>query len=235
MKQLTARKLFTFEKPKSSIAEAFRMLRTNLMYTDIDKKMKLIMVTSSGPAEGKSTVLANLGVALAQTGKKILIIDCDLRRPVQHEVFSVSNQKGVTNYITGYCSFEEAVLETQIPDLYVMPSGPIPPNPSELLGSKVMENLLHTVKEHFDLILIDAPPVMAVADPLIIGPKCDGVLMVVRSGQTKIQLLKDTREALEKAQLNVIGAVLNDVNRKKQGYGYYGKYYARYYDSYYEK
>lgn len=227
MKASDERKLYTFEKPKASISEAFRMLRTNLMYTNIDKKMNLIQVTSTGPVEGKSTTLSNLAVTLAQTGKKILILDCDLRRPTQHEIFKVSNQKGITNYLTEYCSFEEAVLETQIPNLYVIPSGPLPPNPAELLDSKSMESLLNRVQEHFDLILVDSPPVMAVADPLILGPKCDGVILVVRSAQTKIQMLKETREALEKAQVNLIGVVLNDVSKKNRGYGYYGKYYEK--------
>jgi capsular exopolysaccharide synthesis family protein len=229
------RKLYTLDHPKSYISEAFRMLRTNLMYTNVDKEIKTLMFTSTGPQEGKSTIVSNLAVALAQTGKKVLLMDCDLRKSVQHEVFQLSNEVGLTTYITGYCSLEEAIQDSRMPDLHVLTSGPIPPNPAELIGSKSMDRLLDSVKEMFEMILIDAPPAIAVTDPIILAGKCDGVIVVVRAGLTKQKALLETKELLKKAEAPVLGTVLND-SSSGGGYYYrgYRKYYRHYYRNYYD-
>lgn len=234
--QLGTRKLYITDYPKAYISEAFRMLRTNLMYTNVDKVMKTILVTSSGPQEGKSTVVSNLAAALAQTGKKVLLMDCDLRKPVQHDIFELSNEGGVTKYLTGYCSLDEAVKDARMPNLQLLTSGPIPPNPAELIGSKSMDRLLELVREKYEIILIDAPPAIAVADPIILAGKCDGVIVVARAGLTKLNALKETKELLKKSEAPVIGTVLND-SSMVGGYYYkgYRKYYQQYYRQYYEE
>lgn len=229
---LGTRKLYTMDHPKAYISEAFRMLRTNLMYTNVDREVKTLLFTSSGPQEGKSTIVSNLAVALAQTGKNVLVLDCDLRKPVQHEIFQLSNEVGLTKYLTGYCSLDEGVQATRLPNLHVLCSGPIPPNPSELLGSKSMDRLLETIKEQYELIFIDAPPTSAVADPIILAGKCDGVIVVVRAGFTKINALKETKDLLKKAEAPVLGTVLND---SSMGGGYYYKGYRKSYQQYYRK
>ena len=233
--QLGKRKLYVMEHPKAYISEAFRMLRTNLMYTNVDKQIKTILFTSSGPQEGKSTIVSNLAVAMAQTGKTVLVLDCDLRKPVQHEIFELENSAGLTKYITGYCSLEDAIQETRLTNLHVMTSGPIPPNPAELIGSKSMERLIDQLREKYDLILIDVPPAIAVADPIILAGKCDGVIVVVRAGFTKQSALLETNELLKKAEANILGTVLND-SSIGGGYYYkgYRKYYRHYYHHYYE-
>ncbi len=234
--QLGKRKLYAMDHPKAYISEAFRMLRTNLIYTNIDKEIKTILFTSTGPQEGKSTIVSNLGVAMAQTGKKILVMDCDLRKPVQHEIFESSNEFGLTKYLTGYCSLEEAITSTKLSNLNLLTSGPIPPNPAELLGSKSMDKLFDLIKEQYEVILIDAPPTIAVADPIILAGKCDGVILVVRAGFTKLNALKETNELLKKADAPLIGTVLND-SSISGGYYYkgYRKYYRHYYRKYYDE
>lgn len=230
--QFGPRKLYTMDHPKAYISEAFRMLRTNLIYTNVDKEIKTLLFTSSGPQEGKSTIISNLGVVLAQTGKKVLLMDCDLRKPVQHEVFEQTNEVGLTKYLTGYCSLEDAIQNTQVPNLHLLTSGPIPPNPAELVGSMSMDGLLKLVKEQYEMVLIDAPPAVAVADPIILAGKCDGVIVVVRAGFTKFNSLKETKELLQKAEAPVIGTILND---STMGGGNYYKGYSKYYRQYYHQ
>jgi capsular exopolysaccharide synthesis family protein len=223
-------KLYALNRPKAAISEAFRMLRTNLVFANVDGDLQTILFTSCGPQEGKSTIISNLSVVLAQTGDKVLLMDCDLRKPVQHEVFGLSNETGLTRYLTGYCSWEEAVQQTEVPNLSVLTSGPIPPNPAELVGSKGMDKLMELLRGAYVTILIDAPPVLAVADPAILAVKSDGVIMVVRSGVTKTAALKEAREMMEKTGSRVIGIVLNDAGF--HGHHYY-KRYSKYYKSYY--
>ena len=223
------RKLYALDRPKAAVSEAFRMLRTNLVFANVDGDLHTILFTSCGPEEGKSVVISNLSVVLAQAGERVLLIDCDLRKPVQHEVFGLSNETGLTRYLTGFCPWEDAVQETQVSNLSVLTSGPIPPNPAELVGSKGMDRLLGILKDKYDLIMIDAPPVLAVADPVILAVKADGVILVVRSGVTKTAALKEAREVLEKSGSRVIGTVLNDANLGGQRYY---KRYSKYYKSY---
>lgn len=234
-KDFGERKLYTLDSPKASISESFRMLRTNLMYTNVDREIRVLLFTSGGPGEGKSLVIANLAVVMAQAGKKVILVDCDLRKPVVHEIFQLSNENGVTKYVTGYCTWEEAVQDTQVPNLSVLTSGPIPPNPAELVGSKRMDGLVSMLRDRFEVVLIDSPPVMAVTDSIILGSKADGVVVVIRSGMAKNAAVTETCEQLKKAGANLVGTVLNDVAWNSHYYNKrYGKYYKHYYRNYYE-
>ena len=199
-------KIITHNNPKSPVAEAYRILRTNLNFVALDKPFKTLLITSPGPVEGKSTTLANLGVAMAQAGMSTLIMDCDLRRPRQHRIFNLPNVKGFTNLLVNRgTASEEVTQDTEIPGLKVMTSGPIPPNPSELLASNQVKKVIEDIKDKFQLILIDSPPVVAVADAAILASKVDGVIVVVRSQMTKQNLASAAKSLLEKANANIIG------------------------------
>lgn len=222
-KKSDTRHLITHTDPKSPIAEAFRALRTNLYYSNLDKSLKKVLLTSTGLGEGKSTILANLAVAVAQTGQKVLIIDADLRKPVQHKIFELSNLRGLTNLLVEDLQLPEVVQDSTISNLKLLTSGPIPPNPSELLGSARMERFLTSITE-YDLILIDAPPAVAVTDPVVLAAKVDGVLLVINSKQVKIEMAKYAKEQLEKAQAKILGVVLNNVEYQGDDYQYYYYY-----------
>ncbi|WP_096185795.1 CpsD/CapB family tyrosine-protein kinase [Evansella halocellulosilytica] len=209
-----------FDK-KSPITEQFRTLRTNIQFASIDRKIQTMMVTSSTPGEGKSTTISNLAVVLAQQGKKVLIIDADLRKPTVHFTFQLPNQVGLTTVLAKQTEFYDAVYETSIDNLDVLTSGPVPPNPSELLGTKAMNAFIKELEKHYDYILFDAPPVTIVTDPQIISRYCDGVILVVRSGKTEEEDAKKAVEALEKVEANILGAVLNDRKLKDSQYYYY--------------
>jgi capsular exopolysaccharide synthesis family protein len=215
------RKLITNFDPKSPISEQFRTIRTNIEYGSIDEELKTIMVTSSGPMEGKSTTLANLGVVFAQQGKRVLIVDADLRKPTVHYTFNVSNIYGFTSVLMKQVTFEKAVEETDMEHLYVLTSGPIPPNPAELLSSKAMKHFLEEAKKDFDIVLFDTPPLLAVADPQILANQCDGSILVVFSGKTEIEQAKKSVELLQNSQGKFLGAVLNYQKNKQSNYYYY--------------
>ncbi|TMW72238.1 CpsD/CapB family tyrosine-protein kinase [Alteribacter natronophilus] len=215
------RSLITQVDPKSAVSEQYRTLRTNIQFASVDKEIRKIMVSSSGPGEGKSTTIANLGVVLSQQQKRVLLIDSDLRKPTVHFTFQLPNQTGLTNVLTRQATFEEAVLETEIPYLEVLPSGPVPPNPSELIGSKSMRDLLAKVEGIYDYVILDAPPVNLVTDPQILSSQCDGVVLVVRSGKTEVDGAKKAVESLKKANAHIIGAVLNDREMEDKSYSYY--------------
>nr|WP_307324862.1 CpsD/CapB family tyrosine-protein kinase [Evansella vedderi] len=215
------RSLITYFDPKSPISEQFRTLRTNIQFASVDKTLRTIMVTSSAPGEGKSTTLANLGIVLAQQQKRVLIIDGDMRKPTVHFTFQLPNTSGLTNVITKQQSFEDAVYETSVPFLEVLTSGPVPPNPSELLGSRAMGEFIKEMEKIYDYILFDAPPVALVTDPQILSKHCDGVILVVRSGKTEEDIAKRAVESLKKVNANIIGAVLNDKKLEETSYYYY--------------
>ena len=170
--------LIVHEQPKSPIAEAYRTLRTNIQYAKVDGELKVLLFTSAGPGEGKSTVAANTAVALAQAGHKVILVDCDLRKPVQHHVFHL-NKKGLTNCLVGESPAIELLQETEVPNLRVLTSGPIPPNPAELLGSSRMGQALETLKEAADYVIIDSPPTIAVTDACVLSQRADGVILVL--------------------------------------------------------
>lgn len=220
--QLQNRSLISMTTPKSPIAEQFRTIRTNIQFSNVDDELQTMIVTSSGPAEGKSTTTANLAVVFAQQGKRVLLIDADLRKPTVHYTFRTENHIGLSNVLTRQTSLEEAVTVTAQDKLWVLPSGPIPPNPSELLGSKGMNNLLEQAKREYDVIILDTPPVLAVTDAQVLSNLADGVVLVVSSGKTETDAAKKAKELLESAKSKILGVVLN--NKKVQDSQYYYYY-----------
>ncbi|KAB3583730.1 CpsD/CapB family tyrosine-protein kinase, partial [Phocaeicola vulgatus] len=188
--------LITISNPKSPVAEAYRTLRTNIQFSNIDGNLQTICVTSSGPGEGKSTTISNLAETFAQAGNRVAIIDCDLRKPRLHRIFKLTNTKGVTTLLSGQSEIED-VIQVAGSDLTVITSGPIPPNPSELLGSKRMKDLLEVLKKRYDIVLIDAPPVGLVTDAAILSAIVDGIILVVASGKTDIDGAKRAKKLLE--------------------------------------
>lgn len=215
--------LITREAPKSVISEIYRTIRTNIDFSMIDEKLNSLVITSSHANEGKTTTASNLAITFAQTEKKVLLIDADLRRPTLHNQFKLQNQKGLTNVIAKQESFEKAVVPSGTENLWILPSGPIPPNPAELLGSNSMAELLKEALAHFDLVIFDMPPLLAVTDAQILGRLCDGVLLVVRSHQTKKEDLIKAKDLLDKAQVRIIGSILHGVDSSNSNqYYYYG-------------
>jgi capsular exopolysaccharide synthesis family protein len=216
-----SRKLIAALDPKSPISEQYRTIRTNIQYSSVDEEIKTIMVTSSGPAEGKSTTAANLAVVFSQLGKKVLLVDADLRKPTVHRSFAVNNLFGFTTVLTKQATLANSVLETEEKDLYILTSGPVPPNPAELLSSKSMEQFIEEAKEQFDYVVFDTPPLLAVADPQILANKVDGSIFVVFSGKTEIDQAKKAKELLANAQSKLVGVVLNHKEMKDNDYYYY--------------
>jgi len=216
------RNLITMVDPKSPISEQYRTIRTNIQYSTVDKNVRTLMVTSSGPGEGKSTTVANLAVTFAQQGKKVLLVDADMRKPTVHYTFNQTNTFGMTSVLTKQVSLEEAISETSVENLYVLTSGPIPPNPSELLSSKSMEQIFQTSENLFDIVLFDTPPLLAVTDAQILANRCEGTVLVVYSGKTEKDQLLKAKELLDSAQSKLLGVVVN--NKKIQDTNYYYYY-----------
>lgn len=217
------RHLISKINPKSPISEQFRTLRTNLQFSSVDDEIQTLLVTSSSPSEGKSSTIANLAVVYAQAGKKVLLVDADLRKPTVHYTFRFDNLKGLSNVLVGDSSMEDAVIHTDIAGLDVIGSGPIPPNPSELLGSKRMERFIQETKNNYDMILFDTPPVLAVTDAQILAIFCDGSLLVIRSKKTEFEAATKSIDALKPAKAKFLGTVLNDRDVKESNqYYYYG-------------
>jgi len=216
--------LVTISNPRSPISEAYRTLRTNLEFSSLDKPLKTMVVTSPGPEEGKSTTLANLAVTLAQAEKRVILVDCDLRRPSQHKIFEVGNGVGLTTMVVDEEAFENPPLqETPVPNLKLLPSGPLPPNPSELLGSRRMEEIIATLRGKADLVLFDAPPIIAVTDAAVLASKVDGVLLVISAGTTKRDHAQRAKALLEKVNARLVGAVLNNVRMDITLHRYYAE------------
>lgn len=211
------------KEPKSVTAEAFRTLRTNIQYASFDKEVRRLLVTSSGPKEGKSTTAANLALSISETGKSVLLLDCDLRRPSLHKKFNISNQVGITNFLLGEVNFEQAI-KIYRNKLFIMTAGIIPPNPSEMLSSNKLRDFLQRVSQQFDMVIIDSPPVMAVTDAQILSTITDGVILVVASGETEKAMAIKAKESLKKVNANILGVVLNkfkEKNSRGYHYGYY--------------
>jgi len=219
------RKIISLTNPKSPISEAYVKLRTNIELSAVDAPIQVIMVTSPSPGEGKSTTASNLAVVYTQVEKKVLLIDADLRKPTIHHFLMVSNRKGLTSLLTGQTSRHEAIVQTTVPLLDVLPSGPIPPNPSELLASKKMSAFMEEFRKEYDIIILDTPPMNAVADAQIISTLCDGTVLVIQSGNVKKDHALRAKEGLERAKTRILGVVLNNVERK-QAEGYYYYYYG---------
>lgn len=214
----------TVATPSDLNTEQFNTIRTNIEFSNIDDKViKTMMITSSTPSEGKSTVSANLAVAFAKQGKKVALVDSDLRRPTINATFSISNPVGLTNYLTSKNVNANSILyKTSVNNLYVIPSGPIPPNPSELIGSLRMKKLTEALKERLDLVIYDAPPLLSVTDSQILSTRVDGTILIIRENHTEKQDVKEAVGLLKHVKGRIIGSILNDV--KQSGNGYYGYY-----------
>jgi capsular exopolysaccharide synthesis family protein len=226
-------RLISHFKPRSPISESFRSLRTNLELSGIDKTASSLVVTSAGASEGKSTVIANLAIAYAQFGMKVLLVDGDMRKPTIHKMFSTPKKPGLANMITKRSKMDESIFKTEIDNLYVMPAGSLPPNPSELLGSKAMKELYAQLRKQFDKIFFDAPPLMAVTDAALLGSMTDGVLLVARAGEAQKEVVVHLQQEMKNTQIRIAGTVLNDVNPKNTSSGYYYYYQRYYFDKYY--
>lgn len=215
--------LITDSNPKSPISEAYKILRTNIEFSNVDEKLQTIMITSTKMSEGKSTTSANLAVTYAQSNKKVLLIDADLRKPTQHHIFKLSNRFGLTSLLSHQNDLDDVLLQTSVDNLSVIPSGPIPPNPSEMLESKRMGALLEELKQRFDIIIIDTPPVLAVTDSQIVAAQCEGVIMVIDSGRVKKDAALKAKASLELVNARIIGVVINNIKRNDaEDYYYYG-------------
>ncbi|MFS8652200.1 MAG: CpsD/CapB family tyrosine-protein kinase [Caldibacillus sp.] len=207
--------------PKSPITEQYRTIRTNIQFSAVDTPIRSLMVTSAGPSEGKSTTASNLAVVFAQQGKKVLIVDADLRRPTLHFTFGFTNTIGLTNVLTRQIHINESIRTTDVENLYFMPSGPIPPNPAELLGSATMDQLISDLYEMFDLVIFDVPPVLAVADAQVLGNQVDATILVVSSGLTEREGAIKAKEILEQTKSKLLGAVLNNKEEDRSTHYYY--------------
>src|SRR5699024_11057413 len=207
--------------PRSPISEQYRAIRTNLQFSAIDEAIKTIVITSPGPSAGKSITAANLAVVYAQQGMKTLLIDADLRKPTVHYTFRLDNLRGLSSVLIGESSFEDAVEETDVDNLQVLSCGPVPPNPAELLASKRMRDLVDYVDEHYDFVIVDMPPILAVTDAKIVSQYVDGTLFVVRSGVTDKEELEKASESMNDGKARILGAVLNDVEKEDNAHYYY--------------
>lgn len=223
--------LITALESKSSAAEAYRQLRTSVLLSSAGHPCKLLLVTSSQPREGKTTTAVNTAISLAQTGASTVVIDCDMRKPRVHQLLNISNHVGVSLYLSGQNEDLSLLIHShQIPNLSIMPCGPIPPNPAELLGSDQMRKLLTELSAKYDHIVIDTPPVVSFADPVILSTMVDGVILVVRGGFSSRGIVQRSRQILGEVGAKIYGVVLNDADMKSSD-SYY--YYSSYYNSYY--
>ena len=227
-------RLVTHHDAKSSIAEAYRSLRTNILFSSPDNPLKVILVTSAGPGEGKSTTVTNLAITMAQQGTKTILVDTDLRRPVLHSLFGQNREPGLIDLLVGDVEMSDVIRETGVENLDLLACGVLPPNPAEMVGSEKMKALLDKLKAAYDVILMDSPPSIAVTDAAVLGSEVDAVCLVVQSGKTGYDTLQRAKSAMENVSANVLGAVLNNVDVESL-YGSYRYYYYYYYTSSHEK
>lgn len=210
---------------KSPVSEAYRTIRTNIKFSNIaGRELKTIMLTSATPNEGKSTTISNLAVVMAQAGHSVVLCDCDFRNPTQHKMFGLHN-KGLSNCVATGSNVMDIIQQTSIPNLYVLTSGPVAPNPSELLASQNMVDILEELKQHFDYVLVDTPPVMPVTDAAVVSAKVDGTILVIASGAVSPSIAVEAKTRLEQAGAHLLGVVLNKVDvGANSHYGYYYYY-----------
>ena len=214
-------KLVVYHQPKNPVSEVYRTIRTNIQFSAVEKEIRTLTVTSATEGEGKTTTIANLAITLAQQENKVLIIDADLRRPKVHKVFDVENDQGLTEILVNKVDAKSLIKETFVENLSVLPTGVLPPNPAELLGSKGLVKLIEEFKETYDYVLIDVPPVNLVADGLLIANLMDGVLLVCSSGLVPVEEAKRAKELLVQAKARVLGVILNNVPMETTNYYYY--------------
>ncbi|MCK5684536.1 polysaccharide biosynthesis tyrosine autokinase, partial [bacterium] len=222
--------LVTFTDPKSKESEAYRILRTNIQFLNPDKPVKNILVSSSLPKEGKSVTLANLAVTFAQASKNVLVVDTDMRKPVQHKIFGIDNDEGLTNLLIKDVNYKKYIKKTDIPNLFLLPTGPIPPNPAEFLNSNRMQEIMDTFSANFDYIFYDSPPVVMVTDAAILSTRVDGLIYVINIGEIPDELLMTCKKNLDNVNARILGLVFNKIDLSSS---FYGKYYSNYYYSYY--
>jgi len=220
--------LVTVHDHRSVGAEAFRTLRTNLIFSQAVQTLKTIAITSPSPSDGKTTTSSNLSVTFAQQGMRVVLVDCDLRRARLHNVFRATREPGLTQLVLGQCDMSQAVRKTQVDGLTFMPAGALPPNPAELLGGAQMRSVLAKLQQEFDVVILDSPPVHVAADASILATMADGVILVLRAGHTERDAAQDALHRLRAVNARIVGAVLNDPDHKVPQYG--GEYY---YDEYY--
>lgn len=217
--------LMMHRHPTSGIAEAARAIRTNLLFMSPDRPYRRLLVTSSGPAEGKTTVACCIAIAMAQAGRSVALVDCDMRRPRLHRIFEKSNQLGLTSVLIDPDAFDDAIKETEVPNLSVVTTGPLPPNPAELLHSEAFARTLARLSERFETVVIDSPPVVPVTDAAVLSTKVDGTVIVVRASKTSRDVARRAVRALRDVGGQLIGNVLNAVDLSRRGYGYQNYYY----------
>ncbi len=215
------RKLIAKANPKSPVSEQFRTIRTNIQFSSVDQEYRSIMVTSAGPGEGKSTTAANLAVVFAQQGKTVLLVDSDMRKPTVHYTFNFPNTTGLTNILSRQVTLKEAVKDSGVDKLHILSSGPVPPNPAELLSSRAMQQFFVDAYEEYDLIIFDTPPVLVVTDAQIMANQCHGSILVVSSGKTEMEPAKKAKELLQSAKGKLLGCVLNNKKASETDYYYY--------------
>jgi protein-tyrosine kinase len=222
-------RLIAESDPRSAASEAYRTLRTNIQFAGLDRPCRSILVTSATAGEGKTTTAANLGVVVAQAGSRVCIVDSDLRRPSLHRLFGLDNTRGLTTALLEDLPFVEVARPTSLGNLSILTSGPLPPNPAELVGSKRMRELVEGAASTFDLVLCDSPPVLAVSDPVALAAQCDGVILAVRVATVAHDVVRRAAEQIEAVKGKILGVLLNDVNLAR--HGYHHSYY-HYYESY---
>lgn len=213
-------KLIVAHDPRSPIAEGFRSLRTNIQFSSVDHPVRVLLVTSAGPGEGKTTVAANLAVALAQSGQKVALVDADLRRPSVHRIMKMSNNLGLTNALLQPGNLDGTLMSTEVENLKTIVSGSLPPNPAELLGSERIGKILEELKSQVDWIILDTPPCLVVTDAAVLARRADGVLVVARVGTTRRDALKESLQLLEQVGVKVVGVVMNQVSSRRSSYYY---------------
>ena len=213
--------LISIDEPDSIAAEAYRALRTSIQFASIDKDIKTLVVTSTNPGEGKSSVVINLGVVIAQIGKRVLLIDADLRNPSLYRNLDIDNKEGLSTMFLKNETMDKYIRQYAVNNLFILPSGPPPPNPSEVLASERMKQFIAQAKEKFDFIVFDSPPLLPVTDAAVLSKICDGTVLVVRSSKTVIEAAHRVKTILENLKVNILGVVITDVDQRKEHYYYY--------------
>lgn len=212
--------LVALRDPRSPTSEAYRTLRTNIQFSSLDKPLHTLLATSTSLDEGKSITLANLAVTMAQAEQRVILVDCDLRRPGLHSIFGLPNEHGLTSVILEQGEAPLPLQQTDVPGLSLLASGPLPPRPADLLGSRRMEALIERLQAEADVVLFDTPPVTAVTDAAVLATRLDGVLLVFQAGKTRRDRAREARRMLEKVKANIVGVVLNNA-RLESSYEYY--------------
>ncbi len=218
--------LIVHERPKSPISEAYRSLRTNIQFANLDNNMKTILITSATPGEGKTITLLNLAVAMAQNDQRVIVIDCDMRKPRIHKILGISNKSGLAEYLMEGNNIDEYINRLYKLNIDVMTSGKIPSNPSELLNSNVMKEMVEFLEKKYDYIFFDSPPVVPVTDAVVMSSYIEGAILVVEFGKVAVDMVKKAKESLESGGVNILGVVLNKipVNNSKAYKSYYYYY-----------